>query len=473
MADQLHPLSPNPSARYPLSAFDNTFQRSTFITGWLVKGTIDTRALASALRRMTDKWRVLAGRLESLPQPDAKLWQLVVPLGPLPIDYPTFSLTFSTSDVPLSTYITIPLETNSHSLPRTLFLHPDTPRQNAVWVAKSHPLTAWHVTHFPPETSGGASYSCIGFARSHGIFDGIGAASVMRALVAEMRGQEWHVPPPPPEGTHPNPIATIVNKHLVKGSDYPQSGHAALGVKGALWLFGWHLREHLWRGSNHQIFIVPQKCLSSLVSRVRSAVQRSRRDAQVSTGDILVAWIIKAVYVAGTPPETIIHCSNFASFRDLILETDGESLETYLHNSFVPLPYPLLRVREINDMSLPELTLLFSDARRQLSLNHVIAAHQLIASNPISMPVHPDADETLVVSNVSASRILETDWSAVGSEGTLCGYRFSATTTNLVAGNTVFISGRLPDSSTVLDVLLNKERMQNFASAVGILTRTT
>jgi hypothetical protein len=55
------------SAQYPLTVFDNSFERSLFLTGWLVQGTIDTNALAVALRRMTEKWRALAGRLEVFP----------------------------------------------------------------------------------------------------------------------------------------------------------------------------------------------------------------------------------------------------------------------------------------------------------------------------------------------------------------------------------------------------------------------
>ncbi len=48
---------------YPLSALDVLFERTTFVTGWLVEGTIDHMALANALMRMTEKWRMLAGRL--------------------------------------------------------------------------------------------------------------------------------------------------------------------------------------------------------------------------------------------------------------------------------------------------------------------------------------------------------------------------------------------------------------------------
>ncbi|KAJ6543837.1 hypothetical protein B0H19DRAFT_1076057 [Mycena capillaripes] len=464
----LHPASLAPFARfaqYPLSVFDGSFEKSTFLTGWLVQGTIDTIALAAALRRLTEKWRVLAGRLEVLP--DSKTWQIRVPLDPLPEDYQTYVLTESTSDVPLSTYVTIPLPTSSDSLPQTLFLHALTPRQNSEWVVKSNPLTCWHVTHFPSRSTGELPYSCIGFARSHGIFDGMGAASVIRALVAEMQGKEWDVPPPPPEGFHPNPINELLTKKAVVGkTDYPQPSYSILGIKNVLWLAGWHLRERYWRGAIHRIFSIPKECISFLVDGVKSEVRHDYPDVEVTTGDVLVAWIMKVIYKTGTPPETIVHCCNFASFRDLISEAGGESLTHYPHNAFLPLPYPTLTVKELNSLTVPEFTLALSRARHKLNLDHVISAHQFMINNPLTMPVHPDAQETLVISNVSASRIMEADWSPIGSQGTVCGYRFSATPNKLVIGNAAYISGRLSDASSILDVNLNKVRMQNLTRAI-------
>ncbi|KAJ7087219.1 hypothetical protein B0H15DRAFT_922999 [Mycena belliarum] len=455
----------HPTACYPLSIFDNSFERSTFLTGWLVQGTIDTTTLAAALSRMTRKWRVLAGRVEAIP--DSKAWQITVPLGPLPDDYPTYVLTECTSEVPLSTYVRIPLETSSDALPQFLFLDASTPRGNPAWVEKKHPLTCWHVTQFPPTAPGEPAYSCIGFARSHGVFDGVGAAAITRALVAEMHGQEWDVPPPPPEGMHPNPIDKVVHRKLAEGKfGYPQAPYSALGIKGMLWVAGWHLRERYWRGATHRIFIIPKECVAWLVDGVKSEVRRENPDVEVTTGDVLVAWLLKAVYATGTPPERVVHCSNFASFRDLISKAGDESLSTYLHNAFIPLPYPTLTGGQLNSMTVPEFTRMLAIARRELSLDHVVAAHQVMSGNTLTMPLHPAADETLVVSNVSASRIMETDWSPVGSQGTLCGYRFSATPNNLVIANNAYISGRLSDSSTVLDVNFSKVPMQSIAAAV-------
>nr|GAT47740.1 predicted protein [Mycena chlorophos] len=451
--------------RYPLTAFDNLFDRSTFLTGWLVKGTIDIQILSSALRRVTEKWRVLAGRLEAVP--NRKTFQLAVPLSALPESYRTFVLTETTSDVPLSTYIVLPLEASSESLPQTLFLDAATPRQSMEWATRDHPLTCWHITHFPSRSPAEPAHTCIGFGRPHGVFDGMGAAAVMNAVVAELHGNEWTVPAPPPEGWNPNPIVETLKLAAlpIKGIEVPYS---PLGVKSSLWLYGWHLRERFWRGATHRIFVVPKECINLLAEPVKTVVRSLAPGLTVTTGDVLVAWFLKVLYATGTPPETVVHCSNFANVRGLLEKAGSDSLALYPHNAFMPLPYPTMTVKTIIATDLADLTQHLCESRHSLSLLHVAAAEHLM-SKALTMPVHPGAQDTLVVSNVSASRILETDWTPAGSEGTICSYRFSATPTGLVYGNGVYISGRLADGSTVLDVNLNPVRMENLTRAIGEL----
>ena len=57
---------PENYALLPLTVFDKMFERTTFITGWLVEGKIDASAFTSALDAVTKKWRMLAGRLQSV-----------------------------------------------------------------------------------------------------------------------------------------------------------------------------------------------------------------------------------------------------------------------------------------------------------------------------------------------------------------------------------------------------------------------
>jgi hypothetical protein len=64
------------------------------------------------------------------------------------------------------------------------------------------------------------------------------------------------------------------------------------------------------------------------------------------------------------------------------------------------------------------------------------------------------------MTNIASSRILEVDWSAVGGDRVMCGYRFSVDEWSLVITNMFFISGRLADGSTILDIILTKKRWQ-------------
>lgn len=79
-------------ALIPLTVFDKVFERTTFVTGWLVEGKVDARVLESALHRLTDKWRLLAGRLQSHKEGTVRLL-----LDPLP---PSFAPCDRSTDIP-------------------------------------------------------------------------------------------------------------------------------------------------------------------------------------------------------------------------------------------------------------------------------------------------------------------------------------------------------------------------------------
>ncbi|KAH0586897.1 hypothetical protein J132_07029 [Termitomyces sp. J132] len=246
----------------------------------------------------------------------------------------------------------------SKSLPHALFLNPSTPRQYTLWESESHPLTCWHVTHLPADPlNGGKEYTCIGFARSHGIFDGVGAATIMRALVSEMRGEKWAVPPLPKSGFNENPLQGAldarIENHESQSSAKPKDyyGFVNLGVAGAVKQVAWHMREQWWKGADRRALIIPKDVLLFLTNTVRSEISRCSdggSSSQVTTGDILVAWVLKTIYSQGTSPKSVVQCSNLASFRDLLAEDDSSILH-YIHNAFVPLPYPSMTVVQLKN----------------------------------------------------------------------------------------------------------------------------
>ncbi|KAF9558209.1 hypothetical protein CPC08DRAFT_709755, partial [Agrocybe pediades] len=455
---------------FPLTVFDRMFERTTFVTGWLVEGAIDAALLAAALDRVTEKWRLLAGRLVSVKEQNDVKWYVKTPLGPLPKDYASYALTTSTSDVPLSKYVPIPLPSVSSSPPPSVFIHSSTPRQYTAWEEADHPLTCWNLTYFPASANNGRDYTCIGFARCHGIFDGGGAAQIIDAVVAELNGGEWKVPPLPLEGMNLNPVEEILARAaLAEKKDFEDVvAYTPMGPAGFLKLVGYHVKERWWKGADRRVIVMSKGVLDFLVEDVRSTLRREKKQAEnVTTGDILVAWIFKTVYSNGTSPKTIVHCTNMASFRAM-LEPQFEGALDFPHNAFVPLPYPLLSVGELQAFPLPALANLFMASRLSLSMHHVVSAYKMLQTS--CFPNRPDADETLNISNVSASRILEADWKTLGAKRTICGYRYQATPTDVLFTNALYIAGRLDDGSVVLDVSLTKARFELLSGEVQRLT---
>jgi hypothetical protein len=102
-----------------------------------------------------------------------------------------------------------------------------------------------------------------------------------------------------------------------------------------------------------------------------------------------------------------------------------------------------------------------------LSTKHVLGGYIAMLENPLSIPAHQTAQEAFLLSNVSASRILEANWASAGGSTTLCGYRYSMTPTELILTNSVYISGRLADSSIVLDTTLTENRRELLESRIG------
>ncbi|KAL0575901.1 hypothetical protein V5O48_006074 [Marasmius crinis-equi] len=454
-------------ALYPLTAFDRLFERSTFVTGWLVEGKLDEQAIASAVGRVAEKWRMLAGRVCSQAKDGKTSWFVKVPLGELPPTYRTYSITSTTSEVPLSHHLELPLKRVNPSLPYPIFLHPETPRNYAAWESKDFPLTCWHFTHFPPDPKTRKEYTCLGFARSHGVFDGVGAVQVIQAVIAELSGKEWTPPPPPNPGMNVNPVQVVLDElNDIHWRHYgePESNetspyYSVMGAVGAVGMLAWHVRERYWRKAEPRSVIIPNDAIVWLVQDVRERLKNLGVTTEVSTGDVLVSWLMKTIYSSGTGEYTTVHCSNIASFRSILAEHDP-SLKDYLHNAWTPLPYPVYSVEDLNNLSLHELSRRLADSRHSLSRYHIVTAHQTLVKNPMAMPAHGTADESFLVSNVSASRILEADWSAAGSKGTICGYRHSLTPNALLLTNSAYISGRLPGGNHLLEVTLSTSRME-------------
>lgn len=182
----------------------------------------------------------------------------------------------------------------------SVFLDSKTPRQYVDWESTSHPLTCWNVVSFPGSANNGVTYTGIGFARCHGIFDGGGASQIMIALIAEIKGQEWTIPEAPREGLNINPVEQALGEELrisesASRKEYQDySAYTPLGAAGFVKLVGYHTKEKWWNGADRRIILLPKAVLNYITEDVRASLRKENRQVEnVSTGDILVAWIFK------------------------------------------------------------------------------------------------------------------------------------------------------------------------------------
>ncbi|KAK0231280.1 hypothetical protein IW262DRAFT_1262373 [Armillaria fumosa] len=454
------------NALYPLTPFDDGYSTSIFITGWLVEGVVDVDVLAGALDRLTAKWRSLAGRLEGYNQSSKKSWRIVVPLGDLPPNYQTYSLTTCPTIKPIA-FPTI-LPSTIHSLPSSLFLHPDTPHSSNDW--GNRPLTCWHITRLCREGDA-EPLTAIGFARPHGVFDGTGAKLIVNALISEIKGLSWAVPPVPKPGANTNVVLKVLDNHMRSGAVQPAefAGYTDLKTLGTMKLVFNQLRKRVFQDVQNHLVILKKDIVDFLVADVRQALHRQGKiSPRVSTGDILVAWLWKAVYAHSADADLRVHCTNLASFRGLLAQYDPE-IQNYPHNAFVPLPYPRFTVADLKSLPLHDLSYQLASGRTSLSLAHVHSAEKTFKTATFAAPLHPQADETFFISNVSATRILEADWTSIGAKRTICGFRYALTVLGSPLTNAAYISGHLPDKSVLLDVILTRSRMQALTAEVDRL----
>ena len=148
----------------------------------------------------------------------------------------------------------------------------------------------------------------------------MGAALVMNALVAEMRGQEWAVPPLPSEGLTSNAVQEALDSEAGTEKEnqehYPDyNAYTSLGLGGILKVIAWHVRERYWRGADRRIILLPKDIAKLLVDDVRSTLQReSQVTTHVTTGDVLTAWIFKVCFQSDIWHRCSTHHSAFRRY---------------------------------------------------------------------------------------------------------------------------------------------------------------
>ena len=167
------------------------------------------------------------------------------------------------------------------------------------------------------------------------------------------------------------------------------------------------------------------------------------------------------MYSDNTSKSTKVHLSNQASLRRFF----PQDLNRYPHNCFVPLPIPRLSVEEIRSTPVHKLAYNIAIARGSLSISEPVSVYRDVfpaykPSNTKAL-LHGDrlSDETVYMSNMSPARSVEINWTPVDGGKIISKY-------SIIIGypimtvNVVNITGRLADGSTLLNVVMNREKMR-------------
>ena len=114
-------------------------------------------------------------------------------------------------------------------------------------------------------------------------------------MIAELQGKEWTPPPPPAEGVNTGPLIDVLEKELADGEAngrelVPYKGYSYLGLPGYLKFVGYQLKEKWWGGAQRRTLLIPKSAFQYVVNSVKASLKDSQN---VTSGDVLVAWIFK------------------------------------------------------------------------------------------------------------------------------------------------------------------------------------
>ncbi|EAU89372.2 hypothetical protein CC1G_11068 [Coprinopsis cinerea okayama7 len=458
------PQSSDNFAFLPLTLWDNLSHQG-LTKAWLVEGILDPKKIEEALDRVVAKWPVLAGRVEVTGK---KRYQMKIPLGTLPPDYKAYIVTSTTSDVPLSHYVKVPLAPVTKFPPADLFVTKERAQMNTLdaYAAQSAPFTHWHLTHFKQP---GEEFTCLGVNYSHGILDGVGFGMVMHAFQAELSGTEWDAPPLPSPGLNENVFGTVMEREYQKfkqqSTREPYPNWRVAGFGGLL-VFLAKSFWHNWRyGVGDYNFVIPFSVHTKLVKEARRALEEEGvTDIRPSGGDIMTSWLMQATFMDGGDSRRLIGLQNVGSLRD---EWDRQ-FKQYPHNCCTTLRCPPISVHDLT--TLPVHQIAYKVAHARVHGNRIADAvaqydllHEADRTSGFPLPVHGAADDHFIMSNVSVARISELNFRGAGGGPVLCHYKYFPespfTLTNMFGNN-----GRLENGDLIVNATIDNPRASRLES---------
>ncbi|KAG6819200.1 hypothetical protein H0H93_014405 [Arthromyces matolae] len=355
----------------PLSQLDQSYLHEIGITLGHVVRSVDLAKLRAASIRVIDKWRLLAGHVEWAQHLSS--WCVRVPLqGDV-----TNRLGFTTTKLKIR--LDPCFVVNEHASaqvitrpPLNLFRAPSIPSDLQSYATSKTPIISIHITEL-------LNCTCIGFSFPHGVLDAVGIGHFIHGLDAELNGRPWDAPaisstnivqevldtleaaPPMYDDIHRETAAFSALKRSME--------HASFLNKLAMLR---HVAyEHIWHGVETRTVYLGEKVVAKLLRETRSEVERLGAGS-VSMGDILAAWILKALTVGDTDDDLICINSiysiramlqeNYPAIKDYPLINDKE-----IDNGFTNYPLPPLSKQQLARMSVAEVAILHNNSLKPAS----------------------------------------------------------------------------------------------------------
>ncbi|KAJ4474330.1 hypothetical protein J3R30DRAFT_3659011 [Lentinula aciculospora] len=353
-------LSPENTIIVPLSGIDQNGVHTSSITFGYVVARVDVEALEVAAKRAAEEWRLLAGRVEW--NTAQKSFQVRVPVsGSLPSNYALVK--FTTSKFPSTKIPITPFDNDSATFlekpPVKFFRHASTLNSLADFASKKAPIVSLHVSLM-------ANCACVGMTLPHGIFDATGMGQVVKALNSCLNGLPWS----PPKISSSNILAAELKRLRDSesvGDPHPpglvnlQRDFTSVNVKNVLTLGASCASEFLWHRVKPAAIYLGANVVEEMVANVKKQAADEGK-GWVSTGDVLVAFLLKAAYLEEGPTSpNALTISAAVSLRGVLAESNRD-FEAYTHNALLPLAFPPLTVQQVSSMSLYEFALIHRKA---------------------------------------------------------------------------------------------------------------
>ncbi|GAA6018760.1 hypothetical protein JCM10207_005570 [Rhodosporidiobolus poonsookiae] len=309
-----------------------------------------------AAERVVRKWKLLAGT--PVWDKARNVWVIDIPEDLESVTWPLVGFSRTSRDEPYHVAASLPsplspLSTSASAvLPApTLSLFRPGPLPNSFSSYTHHrlPFLQVHATLL-------ADALCVSITVPHGLLDAEGCGTILRGLTAEMHGRsdEWEAPP---LFSGSNPFGDALDK-LAEDKDVAmqakQQGFTPVqpwdwakmnplrliqAVVSVLWETWW------WRAEKGYLF-VSDAAVEALASQAKEEVlEQTGGDEYVSTHDVFVAWLLKAIFSEEHSPLDALSPSAVYTTRDMLWAyTSDPTFRSYTHTAAIPfslLPAPL------------------------------------------------------------------------------------------------------------------------------------